>query len=89
MTPATALTLGMIGMLLILIGFFMVQSHRWSQDDLKYDLINAVGSLLLVIYGIEGRAWPFVILNTIWALYSLKDVITDTMKTQAKPKFRP
>jgi glucose uptake protein GlcU len=74
------LTLGIIGMALILLGFFMTQSHKWSQDDLKYDLTNFVGSALLVYYGIIGRAWPFVILNGVWGLYSLKDVFVDMKK---------
>jgi hypothetical protein len=68
---------GIAGMLLILIAFFKVQSHRWSQDSMIYDVFNFLGSVLLVIYGIAGEAWPFVILNGIWAIYSLKDVIVD------------
>ncbi len=71
--------MGIAGMILILIGFFMVQSHTWSQDDLIYDTVNFLGSLLLVVYGVAGKAWPFVILNSIWGLYSLKDVITDVI----------
>ncbi len=68
---------GLLGMLLILIAFFMVQAHKWSQDGLTYDMINFLGSALLVIYGVAGKAWPFVILNGVWAMYSLKDVILD------------
>ncbi len=69
--------MGIAGMILVLIGFFMVQSHRWSLDSIKYDIINLIGSLLLVFYSIAGRVWPFVILNGIWAIYSLKDVMGD------------
>lgn len=69
--------MGIAGMILILIGFFMVQSHRWSQDSIKYDIVNFIGSTLLVLYGISGNAWPFVILNSVWAIYSLKDVLGD------------
>ena len=75
---------GIIGMILILLAFFMVQSHRWSQDDLIYDFVNFLGSLLLVIYGISGHAWPFVILNSVWGLYSLKDVLSDMLKKSAR-----
>ncbi len=69
------LALGILGMLCILWAFLMVQAHRWSQDDLFYDAVNFLGSLFLVIYAVSGRAWPFVILNSIWALYSLRDVL--------------
>ncbi len=83
------LVAGIGGMICILIGFFMTQSHRWSQDDITYDIINMIGSSLLVWYGIAGKAWPFVILNTVWALYSLKDVIKDSQQKRPKPLVRP
>lgn len=76
--------MGITGMLLILVAFFMVQGHRWSQDGLRYDVMNLLGSVLLVAYGVAGRAWPFVILNGIWALYSLKDVIQDIITSSKK-----
>ncbi len=69
--------MGIAGMILVLIGFFMVQSHRWSLDSIRYDIINLIGSVLLVFYSIAGKVWPFVILNGIWAIYSLKDVLGD------------
>jgi len=84
------LVIGIIGMILILVAFFQVQSHAWSQDGLAYDVVNFAGSVLLVIYGITGGAWPFVILNGVWALYSLKDIILDLTPKYAtkRPKRR-
>ncbi len=78
------LIIGIVGMVLILVAFFMVQSHSWSQDSLIYDAVNCVGSVLLVIYGITGGAWPFVILNGVWALYSFKDIVINL--SSKKPK---
>jgi hypothetical protein len=69
------LLIGITGMLCVLFSFLMVQRHRWTQDDLAYDLLNAVGSALLVINAVALGAWPFAILNAIWAGYSLRDVI--------------
>ena len=85
------LLLGIIGMVLILLAFLLNQRHIWTEDMLRYDLCNAIGSLLLVIYAYEGRAWPFVILNGVWAAYSLKDIITDVTgmpgkKSPARPQ---
>ena len=71
------LTLGILGMVCILYAFLMVQTHRWSQDDMKFDLVNLIGSALLLVYAVNGEMWPFVILNGVWALYSLKDVVKD------------
>ncbi len=68
---------GILGMSLILIAFLLLQKHIISQDDLSYDAMNFFGSSLLVIYGIAGHAWPFVILNGIFGLYSLVDMFSD------------
>lgn len=68
------LLIGIVGMVCILLGFLMVQMHDWTQDDFAYDMVNAVGSLLLVVSALASRAWPFVVLNTIWGLYSFRDV---------------
>ncbi|HLC76032.1 MAG TPA: hypothetical protein VJB82_02860 [Candidatus Peribacterales bacterium] len=76
------LILGIIGMICILVGFLLTQRHIWTQDQTRYDIVNFVGSALLLIYALEGRAWPFVILNGVWALYSLKDVIADLGKSR-------
>lgn len=69
------LLIGIVGMAGILLGFVMVQTHTWTQDDVVYDLVNGIGSILLVISAVASRAWPFVILNTIWGLYSMRDVL--------------
>ncbi len=74
------LILGILGMLLVLVGFLMLQRHKWTADDTAYDLVNFLGAGLLVVYAIPGRAWPFIILNGIYALYSLKELVTDLSK---------
>jgi hypothetical protein len=81
-----SLLIGLLGMLLILTAFFLIQSHKLSQDDLSYDILNFVGSVLLIIYGIAGKAWPFVVLNSVWALYSLKDSIQDLLHSNSITK---
>ena len=83
MTFDPFLTLGIIGMVCILYAFLRVQTHAWTQDLMRYDVVNFLGSAFLLIYALEGRAWPFVVLNGIWALYSLKDMVGD-LKTPKK-----
>jgi hypothetical protein len=73
------MALGIVGMLMILAGFILIQTHRTSPDTLLYDALNFIGSSFLVIYGYVGRAWPFVILNAVFALYSLKDILFDDL----------
>lgn len=78
----TYLLLGIIGMALILLAFLLNQIGTWTQQMIRYDLCNFIGSLLLVLYAYDGKAWPFLILNGVWTLYSLKDVLMGLNKSE-------
>ena len=64
-------------MLLILIAFFLNQTGKWDKEDLVYDFVNFIGALLLVLYAIILSSIPFLLLNLVWAVVSLNDVIKD------------
>jgi hypothetical protein len=72
----TSLVIGSIGAGLILVAFIALQLHYVSDEDVRYDAANALGSVFLVYYAYMGGVWPFVILNTVWGLVSLRDVIS-------------
>lgn len=74
------LLIGIVGMVLILGAFIAGEAHLLSTDDLLYDVCNFLGSALLVINAWGTHAWPFLILNTVWAAYSLKDIVFDDSK---------
>lgn len=74
-------TLGLLGMLLILTAFAMNEFGKWSAETFRYDLLNAIGATLLVIYGIPAKVWPFVILNAVWAIIGWRDVVKYTLKS--------
>lgn len=80
--------IGITGMLLILLAFFMNQANKWNNDDLIYDVVNLIGSIFLIIYAIPPLSWPFIVLNGVWAVVSLRDVVLDLTK-QKNRKSRP
>lgn len=67
---------GVTGATLVLIGFILAQTHRLRDEDIRYDGLNALGSALLLWYAYLLSSYPFMILNTVWLLVSLKDVVT-------------
>jgi hypothetical protein len=69
------LIIGSLGAAIILIAFIALQFHYITDEDVRYDAANAVGSAFLVWYAYVGGIWPFFILNTVWGLVSLRDVI--------------
>lgn len=77
--------IGSAGAGLILVAFILGQLHIWKDTYFSYDLMNAVGSLLLLLYAWMGQSWPFFVLNFVWALVSLRDCIVDLQRNARKP----
>lgn len=71
------LFVGIAGAALVLIAFVLNELHVWNEDDLVYDLTNLIGGALLVWYSWLINSWPFAILNGVWTLVALRDVILD------------
>lgn len=66
------LGMGLVGMSMILIGFFMEEFARHSRhESITYNVINIVGSLFLVFYALGLKSWPFLILNAVWFLLAI------------------
>ncbi|MEW5897402.1 MAG: hypothetical protein AB1668_06930, partial [Nanoarchaeota archaeon] len=60
---------GIAGMLCILTAFVLDEFfNKWSRDTVKYNLMNIVGSGLLIYYAYTLASWPFIILNSVWML---------------------
>ncbi len=76
----TPLLVGSLGGLIILILFLLNQGNKLKNDNIYYDLFNFIGSLLLILYALMINSIPFIILNIVWAGYSLKDVISKLLK---------
>ncbi len=69
--------IGAIGAGIILTFFILNETHKISADSMWYDLGNFLGSSLLVLYAYLLGSIPFLILNAVWAVFSLKEVISD------------
>ncbi|KKU93965.1 MAG: hypothetical protein UY26_C0003G0115 [Candidatus Jorgensenbacteria bacterium GW2011_GWA1_48_13] len=69
--------IGSAGAAIILIAFFLNQSHKLDRDSIKFDILNLIGSGLLIAYAILLSSIPFTVLNGIWFLVSLRDIFSD------------
>jgi hypothetical protein len=80
----TTLIIGLFGSAIILIFFLLEQTHKISNESIWYDGGNFIGSALLVVYAILLSSIPFLILNGVWAIFSLKDVFIDLKRLREK-----
>ena len=60
-----------------MVGFLLNQLGRWQTTDFEYDFINLIGSAILAVYAWQIGSFPFLVLFLVWAVFSLKDVVTD------------
>ena len=68
--------IGIIGMLCILTAFVLQEwVTKINEDTISYNLLNIIGSGLLVYYAFTIASWPFIILNGVWCLTALVKLI--------------
>jgi hypothetical protein len=69
--------IGILGASIILIAFILNETHVWNEDDLAYDTANFIGAAILVWYAWILASWPFAILNGVWCVVSMRDIVID------------
>ncbi len=67
--------LGIAGAALILVAFSLNQIGTWKTIDKKYDAINILGSGMLLMYAYLLGSVPFMILNIVWLLVSVRQIM--------------
>lgn len=68
-------SLGFAGALLVLIGFVLNEFGRLRAENWRYDLLNFLGGGLLVVYAWLLPSYPFLLLNLVWTLVALRDLL--------------
>ncbi len=63
--------ISLLGALLILAAFALSQTGRANRDDPLYNVLNLVGSAILLVIAIREVQAGFIVLEGAWALLSL------------------
>ena len=58
------------GALVILAAFVAMQLGRMSPNTRIYLWLNLVGSLVLAVAALIGEDWGFLVVETVWAVFS-------------------
>lgn len=82
MISTFAHVLGFMGMLCVVLAFHMTVSGRWSSQSRKYNVVNLIGAVLLIIsLTIHFNLGSFVI-EIFWIIISIRGILQST-KEQA------
>jgi hypothetical protein len=68
--------IGWVGAAVLLAAYAMISSKRWEGDSNAYQLLNIIGSLLLVTNTIFYGAYPSTFVNMIWAAIAVFSMAT-------------
>lgn len=72
---------GWIGMVLILVAYYLVSGKKVTEEAKSYQLLNLFGAIGIVVNTYFYRAWPAMTLNIVWALIALKTLLLRERKS--------
>jgi hypothetical protein len=78
-------TIQIIGSLLVLVPFVLVQIRRLRPDNLIYIVLNAVGSTVLAVLAAIDQQWGFLLLEGVWALVSFHSLLRASRTRRDSP----
>lgn len=80
--------IGTIGALLILFGFYRTSIGKWKTKSFWYEVDNALGAILLIIYQSHLGAYISVVLSAVWALVAFRGLTSfaDRYQNQRRNK---
>ncbi|MFT4250227.1 MAG: CBU_0592 family membrane protein [Candidatus Woesearchaeota archaeon] len=79
------LSIGLIGMTLLLIAFALNLFLILQQSSKTYILLNFFGSAAMIAYSILISSWPFFILNLVWTTFAGYRFINVSSSSQKRP----
>jgi predicted membrane protein len=70
-----ATPVGLVGVVLILVSYFLLQMHKWSNRSLSYSMVNLIGSVLILLSLMVHFNLASVIIEIMWIGISLYGVM--------------
>ncbi len=68
--------IGTIGVIILLIAYFLNLIHKIKNDSLAYLLLNFMGAAIACLASILLKYWPFIILEGCWTIVSAVGLLT-------------
>lgn len=81
--------IGWLGAAIVLVAFGLVSYGAVNGRSVPYQLLNAVGGLLLGVNSAWHRAWPSTLVNIIWTAIAIGAMVTGMMPRRSAPREPP
>ncbi|MDO1445998.1 hypothetical protein Q0590_07025 [Rhodocytophaga aerolata] len=76
--------IGWLGSVCVVAAYFSVSYDRFRMSPFLYQLLNAAGSLCLIVNTAYYRAYPSASVNIIWLGIALMALLRNRVKTKVK-----
>jgi len=76
--------IGSLGALILLVAFALLETNKLSSESAWYDGLNLVGGAPFTAYARPLQSRLFLVLNGIWTLVALRDVLKDIRSPRSK-----
>ncbi|MDI6845791.1 MAG: hypothetical protein QME28_06605 [Candidatus Saccharicenans sp.] len=73
---------GWSGALMLLLAYFLVSTRKLAGDSLAYQLLNLLGSALLLLNAYHFGAFPSVGVNSVWIIIAILTIIKSQTRNQ-------
>jgi hypothetical protein len=70
------LQIGILGMVMLLAAFGLNLTKIMTESDLLYIWLNIAGAGLSTYYAATLKAWPFIILESVWCGFAIYKLVT-------------
>lgn len=72
---------GIVGVVCILVAFLLDEFYqKFNAETVSYNLLNILGSGLLIYYAYTLESWPFVALNAVWLIAAVVKLVKISIK---------
>lgn len=72
--------MGIIGVLIILLAYFLLQIEKWLPKSLPYLTTNLIGALLIAFSLLSNWNLPAFVMEVLWALISVVGIAKSLLK---------
>jgi len=66
---------GWVGMILIIVAYFLISTKRVTGQSRLYQLLNLFGAIGIIWNTFVQQAWPAMTLNVVWAIIAVKTLL--------------
>jgi len=80
--------MGILGIGLLLFGFYRVNSGKWNNKSFWYEFDNFIGAVLIISYQLYYHAYVTVAANVIWGSIALWGLFMFAKRLRAQRKLQ-